>query len=91
MLSELFPEGKISRYGGDEFLVLLPGIGEEAMERMVEELLRLRKIWERDHPDSLPLTFSQGYATTNRYDELQGLIHTADSQAAHKRRTNGET
>ncbi len=89
MLTSLFPEGIISRYGLSEFLVLLPGIGEEAMLRMVEELRILREEWMNDHPDAIPITFSQGFATTNRYDELRNLVYRADSEAAHYRRQNG--
>lgn len=88
MLKNLFPEGIISRYGLSEFLVLLPGVGEEAMLRMVEELRGLREQWLEKHPDSLPISFSQGYATTDRYDELRNLLHRADSRAAEDRREN---
>ncbi|MGC9314301.1 MAG: GAF domain-containing protein [bacterium] len=88
MLASLFPEGIISRYGQSEFLVLLPGVGEEAMLRMVDELRALREEWMAEHPDAIPIAFSQGYATTNRYDELRNLVYRADSQAAHYRRQN---
>jgi len=88
MLTSLFPEGIISRYGQSEFLVLLPGVGEEAMLRMVDELRALREVWMEEHPDAIPIAFSQGYATTSRYDELRNLVYRADSQAAHYRRQN---
>ncbi len=88
MLKGMFTEGIISRYGQSEFLILLPGIGEEAMLRMVEELRELREKWLEKHPDSIPITFSQGYATTDRYDELRNLINRADSQAVKDRMQN---
>ena len=78
MIVELFPEGIISHYRKNEFLVLLPAIGDEAMERLVERLHRKRGEWVKEHPEALPISFKAGYATATRFDELTGLIQNKE-------------
>ncbi len=86
ILRELFPESIKSRYSDSEFFVLLPGIGEEAMERLLDKLREYRIRWSREHADALPLSFTAGYETANRFDELRSLISRADGQISNDRK-----
>jgi diguanylate cyclase (GGDEF)-like protein len=77
---ELRPTDALGRYGGDEFLVLLPG-RDAAAARIVAE--RLRKAVEASvvhwHGDVLPLTVSIGMAARREADRDPGsLLERAD-------------
>ncbi|SFH67670.1 PAS domain S-box-containing protein/diguanylate cyclase (GGDEF) domain-containing protein [Tindallia magadiensis] len=50
----------ISRIGGDEYVLLLPGTCEEEAEKMVE---RIQQNTDRKKIKNLPLSFSYGYYT----------------------------
>jgi len=83
MLVELFPEAVMSRYSESEFYVLLPGLGDEAMEMLIDTIRNRSIKWSREHADARPLSFTAGYAIATRFDELESLI-------ARTNRTNTE-
>ncbi len=69
----------IGRYGGEEFVVLLPETNLESA-RMVAERLRMTIMKEPFATDGgdLPVTISIGVAETSQQDTLKTLIERAD-------------
>ncbi len=82
MLDELFPESIVARYTNSEFFVLLPGIGEKAADKLIDSLQKHRERWSSKHADALPLSFTVGYATATRFDELENLISMVDHRVS---------
>ena len=71
----------VGRYGGDEFIVLLP---ETPLERAVEVAERIRQAidefeWHRIHPDA-KVTASVGVAVASAANDADALIEAADAQ-----------
>ncbi len=66
----------LGRWGGEEFLVLLPNTDRQGARQLAEELRRAAEhaVFERRQP----LTVSLGVATANADDSLKGLIRRAD-------------
>lgn len=79
----------VSRYGGDEFVVVLPDVPSEGTMtvagRVVEAVARLSK--ER-WPD-LPVTASIGVTMAHCDDDVTTLLRRADSQAYAAKRAGG--
>lgn len=79
VLREIFRSGDaIARIGGDEFAVLLKGVGEELLATIME---RARDIVEHGghlSEQGLKVRFSLGCATTNYPSRLQETIRAAD-------------
>jgi diguanylate cyclase (GGDEF)-like protein len=71
----------VGRYGGDEFLVVLPGCGKEEAERVTE---RFRAAVEDDpisvETESISVTIARGTATTETHecDDAEALITLTD-------------
>lgn len=65
------------RWGGDEFILVLPETTQNDAEKVVENL---QKIWEKVVPDTgnLRVGFSAGVSTGNSPEELLGVIKVAD-------------
>jgi len=71
----------LGRYGGDEFVVLLPETGQEGARRMTERLRAavaqtVEKMGEMDMPVSLSVGVSSSYDTTDV--SLEVLLQRAD-------------
>lgn len=79
------------RFGGDEFLVGLPSVGEAAEERIAEFMGTL----SRDNfPVVGPVGASAGYATCRDPGDVKEVVHRADSamyQAKERSRTGRTT
>jgi diguanylate cyclase (GGDEF)-like protein len=74
----------VGRYGGEEFILVLPGAGEEAARRTAErlrELVMAEKILHKNSQVVDIITISQGVVTfTPDVDESpSGLIKRADN------------
>ena len=69
----------LGRYGGEEFLIIIPGLGDAESVSLIE---RIRKIIEEDAflcgEVSLRVTCSFGVAWLGAGDDLEALIHAAD-------------
>ncbi len=80
-LRENFPESPIARYGGDEFVVFLPGVSDDRLDEIVSKLRRLKTRWQLKLSEKypFPFDFAIGAATATRPDELELLIDYADN------------
>lgn len=74
----LRPTDLIARFGGDEFAILLPGMGIQDAEQTAVRLLDQLKARS---PASLarPVTLSIGVTSAGHADSLDQIVHRADS------------
>jgi diguanylate cyclase (GGDEF)-like protein len=75
----------VSRIGGDEFAVLLPGADAAAGEAVLASLMELIEINNQFYPD-LPLSISAGIATSRPSDRLEQVVKRADMKMLHAKR-----
>ena len=75
----------VSRIGGDEFAVLLPGADAAAGEAVLASLMELIEINNQFYPD-LPLSVSAGIATGRPSDRLEQVVKRADMKMLHAKR-----
>lgn len=88
--------GSVYRYGGDEFLVLIPVINDKSLIAMAKEIsdnLEKAHIRNEKSPISEYVTLSQGYtrATAEEGDTIETLIELADKvlySVKHEGRNN---
>ncbi len=78
--ARLRPTDVLARYGGDEFVALLPGCDEQLATRVAQALI-----------DGLPPggACSIGLAEWNRAEDLDGLLKRADAALYAGKRTGG--
>ena len=68
---EVRSEDPVIRTGGDEFAVLLPGLGADATRDVVRRL-------QRSGPDSAPVSFTLGWAVREGQESVEETIRRAD-------------
>lgn len=80
LLSEVRAYSEIGRYGGEEFIVLLPGTGISELAGISERVLKL--VAEQPYKvlgEDVSLTVSIGIAASNKFDSnLDSVIKRAD-------------
>lgn len=75
------PADLVIRYGGDEFLVLMPGTKESSAGHALERLMRQVEIWNRAHArKDFRLAFNVGMAAYSRGTEVAALLAAAEHQ-----------
>ena len=79
----------VLRYGGDEFLIVLPGTTEEAAQHAVERLLQQVTRWNTAERREFTLALSCGMAQYRKGEEFTAVLQRADERmyaqkAAHK-------
>lgn len=78
--------GCAARIGGDEFVLLQPGKGEQDIELVLEDLARITELNNQFHSQSTPVAFSLGSAICRAGEGLELAVQRADSAMyAHKR------
>lgn len=78
--------GLLSRYGGDGFIIGLPGTGFDETLKLMKRIAEImRKPLEIDG-SSIEVSFSYGIAGPEVYDDLESLIVKAGREM-HKRKT----
>lgn len=86
----LTPNGLIGRYGGEEFVVVLPGVPEEEASRLAEQLRRqVAAVPFTLNNQRLDCTISLGVSSmTDEVNSVTGLIDQAD-QALYRAKESG--
>jgi diguanylate cyclase (GGDEF)-like protein len=89
MKSVVRPYDGIGRYGGEEFLLVLPGCDDGGAVALAE---RLRVCIESSPlvlaEGIIPITFSLGVASNDLTQDMEGLIGAADA-ALYRAKHNG--
>jgi diguanylate cyclase (GGDEF)-like protein len=75
----------VSRIGGDEFAVLLPGTDAAGGEAVLASLTELIELNNQYYPD-LELSISTGIATSRPSDRLEQVVKRADMKMLHAKR-----
>lgn len=91
VLQEEYRQGGtfLFRYGGDEFLVLLPGSSEEHLEKSVRRILART---EREKVAGLPLSVSVGFALwRSRHVPFEKVVAEADDHLRRKKLTEEQS
>jgi len=75
-----------SRIGGDEFVLLMPGLDERGGEQLLAQLQELLELNNQFHGGD-PLDLSLGLAVWRTGERLEAAVHRADAlMYEHKRR-----
>jgi diguanylate cyclase len=84
----LRPTDAVGRYGGEEFLILLPGTSLEAAVETIQRLQRdLTKKFFLHNNDKILVTFSAGVALRAEGEDQEDLIGRADKAMYHAKHT----
>lgn len=79
LLSEIFSNGIVSRFGGDEFVIFMPNISHEEMCSLCETLLERMKHVAFAKEKQTALTISMGGVYTKCGDDISDMMEKADS------------
>jgi len=78
LFSDIFrQEDIVSRYGGDEFVILLPNTDSAVAKKVVKRIQSQINDYNKKHAD-LPIKISMGVSTANQGEDLQGHLKNAD-------------
>lgn len=83
-LEKVFP-GKGYRTGGDEFIVLLSGVGSKAIEKKLEKFDAILEKKTAEDEDNLVYSVSHGYALGNGKMSKQEIQEAADQNMYEKK------
>lgn len=79
-----------ARIGGDEFVILLPGIDGEGAQTVLDNLVKLVELNNQYNSAKTPLRLSVGVATSRIGERLEATIKRADLDMYEKKREKDE-
>jgi diguanylate cyclase (GGDEF)-like protein len=79
----------LARYGGDEFVVLLPDVTAEGSLAVAERVVCAVRQLGRDRWPRTPVTVSVGVALSSASDDVASLLRRADMNAYSAKRAGG--
>lgn len=88
--SHFFFKDHISRIGGDEFCVIMPGTDQAHGEMMLEKIRQINRELADNRGDLPPVTLSAGIAFWNRPDPNGSLFQDADSTLLDLKKTRAD-
>ena len=80
-------EDHISRVGGDEFCIIMPGADQEQAEKIVEKIEQINRELKEDSNDLPPVSVSAGIAFWDRPNPDGSLLKDADSALMNLKKT----
>ena len=80
-------EDHISRIGGDEFCIIMPGTGQADGKQISEKILEINRELSEQSGDLPPVTISAGIAFWNRPNPEGSLFKDADTALLNIKRT----
>ena len=86
LLAETFGRGHCYRYGGDEFLVVVPDASEEEFQESLNAMMQRRPRVDEANEVGLSVGYVRGTLDTS--DQLQNLIARADERMYEVKRDN---
>lgn len=69
----------VSRIGGDEFVVLMPGANEQVVETIIQSIKELFHI-DNQYYSSLPISIAIGSSTSIVHESIEEMIKRADHE-----------
>ncbi|MFA7437911.1 diguanylate cyclase domain-containing protein [Castellaniella sp.] len=79
------PPASVSRIGGDEFMVLLPGVDRAGALAVVDDIHRLLELNNQFY-GGVPLSVSVGVASADTHEVLEKALHLADLEMYRNKR-----
>ncbi|MFA7581149.1 diguanylate cyclase domain-containing protein [Castellaniella sp.] len=79
------PPASVARIGGDEFMILLPGVDLQGAQAVVDDIHRLMALNNQFY-GGLPLSVSIGTATAEQSGDLAKALHVADLEMYRNKR-----
>lgn len=79
----------VARYGGDEFVVVLPDLGAEGATVVAERILTAVARVSRERWPETPVSASLGLTLAHPEDDVTALLRRADMQAYAAKRAGG--
>lgn len=68
---------RLFRYGGDEFVIIMPGCSEEDVKKVLQRIKNNMVAWKAPKP-GLKLTLSVGYAMSSAGKSINEILTLAD-------------
>ena len=80
-------EDTLCRWGGEEFIVLLPGVDRQALEAVAERVRRfVQSSWFDCGPDRIAVSVSIGATMIHAADTVDTMIERADRLMYHSKK-----